>query len=178
MTRAPIRVFRFLCGIDLACYSRERVCRATRLSAPTVNRALGKLVEIGAIERRRGGRSTPAKIRVLISLDDLLIRYVENDPLKPKTDPLSAEIDPLSARLRALEKSIEQEPSRPARKPPAVEIPPAVITDHLGQRIVNPAWQRVRDALAASDGPIRRARAPDRYRAAIVRRVVGEARTG
>lgn len=60
---------------------------------------------------------------------------------------------------------------KPARKPPSVEIPSEYITLESGRKIINPAWQRVRDKIrkAHQDGRLHSARDRDAYVAAIIR---------
>ena len=164
MTDAPRRVLAFLTGIDLSHYSRERVRKATGLSVRTINRALGTLVETSAISRERGGRSTPAKIRVLMNLEAFLAHQVKMAHQVSESGPPKAESGPLSGALRALEVVLEQE-QQPLRKPQGVEIPPMEIQNEFGRWELNPAWIRYRDL----EQRIGRARNPAAY-AAVVRR--------
>ena len=170
MTDAPRRVLAFLIGIDLAGYSRSRLAGATKLPLRTINRALSKLVEIGAIERQRGGRGTPSKIRVIMSMEEFMAHQVKMAHQVAKSGPLNAKSGPLSGALNL--KELSKEESRQARKPMGVEIPPEYIALESGRQVINPAWKRVRDRLRAAhqDGRLHGARDRGAYIAAIIRR--------
>ena len=164
MTDAPRRVLAFLIGTHCQHYSRARLQRATGLSLRTINRALGKLVEISAITRTRGGRSTPAKIRVLMSLEAFVAHQVKMAHQVSENGPPKAESGPLSGALRALEVVLEQE--QQPRKPQGVEIPPMEIQNEFGRWELNPTWIRYRDI----EQRIGRARNPAAYTAAVRRK--------
>lgn len=127
-------------------------------------------MEIGAIDRQRGGRSTAAKITVLISMEAFLAHQVEMAHYVAKSGPPKAGNGPLSGHLN-LKEVIQEQESKPARKPMAVEIPREHITNEYGRPIVNPTWQRTRDAIRAGyqSGRIQNARNREAYIAAIIR---------
>ena len=193
MTKLALRCMAFLTGIADERPTRARIAAAVQRSERTVERAIRELVEIGWISCAGGGNGTASKMRVINGMDWILAgdSKMAGDSQKVAGDQPKMAGD--SSHIRALEevhrtnsqagqpagdsrlcKSREDyRTGGPAHKPPGVEMPAAVIIDHLGQRIINPVWQRVRDALIASDDQIRRAREPDRYAAAIVRRAAG-----
>jgi hypothetical protein len=110
--------------------------------------------------------STPGRVAISGEVVENVTRHSE------MSGQMSGQMSGCQRGKESLE-LLETTASQPARKPPAVEIPEEVIEDEGGRRFMNPAFIRVRDALIASEEKIRRARAPDRYRAAIVRRVMG-----
>ena len=164
MAQSTRRVFAFLLGIDLTHYSRERVSKATKLSPRTVDYALAKLVEMSAIERRRGGRSTPAKVRLLMTMEEFLAHQAKIAHQVPKVARYVGENCAPSGALRALEVILE--PEQQQRKPPGVEIPKETIRNEFGRVEINPAYLRWRDR----EQRIRRANNPAAYRAALERR--------
>ncbi len=102
-----------------------------------MNRALGKLVEIGAIQRSRGGRSTPSKITVIMSLDQFMAHYQNVAHQTTKNGPPRLKSGPPSDALRV---NVEiQKDSKLARKSPSVEFlshqmqyPPPTHIEHGG----------------------------------------------
>lgn len=83
MTDSPRLLLAFLIGTRCEGYSRARAARAIESSIRTTDRALGLLVELGAISKVRGGRKTPCTITVLVDLKTFIQRFV----LRPKQRP-------------------------------------------------------------------------------------------
>ena len=72
-------------------------------------------------------------------------------------------------------KTITATASQPARKPPQIELPSETITNEFGRVEINPAWVRVRNAVRAARERSGRARDPEAYLAAVIRRTIEQA---
>ncbi len=112
MSKAPLRVFRFLLGIHCQGYSRQRVCKATGLSPRTIDRAVGYLVDNGAVLRERGGRGQSAKLRAVMSLDKFLAHQVKMAHQERILAHQTVEIGALSGSLSLLKKTPEEHKER------------------------------------------------------------------
>ena len=111
---APRKLIAFLIGTRCENYSRARAAQALECSQRSIDRALGCLVGIGAIVRQSGGRSTPAKIRVLMTIEQATVALKKLSRYVAATGALSLEtVAPNGAyNLRYL---------RQERKPPCME---------------------------------------------------------
>jgi len=107
---APRRLIGFLIGTRCEGYSRARAATAISASASTVDRALRVLLRCGAITRHHGGRSTPSKIRVIISITEFLTRYKELTRYVGKSDALRLESDALSGAYNLKVEDKERQP--------------------------------------------------------------------
>jgi len=70
--QTAFRCLKFLTGIRDERPGRERIARALQVTSRTVDRALNLLESDGAIARQSAGKSTAAKINVLMSLEAYL----------------------------------------------------------------------------------------------------------
>ncbi len=109
--KSAVRLCRFLHGIHFEGYSRARAASALECDAATVTRALRFLEDSGAISRARGGRSTSAKIRPLMSLAAFLRRYQECAAKRVEMRRYQGQNAPLSGDLNL--KVVIQERKRP-----------------------------------------------------------------
>jgi hypothetical protein len=109
MSQSTLKLMKFLVGTRGAGYSRLRAARACDVSEATITRSLNQLSNNGAIERHRGGRSTPASINVLIGLQEFLSRQTKMSRQVVKNEPLSAENEPLSGRINISEEETQRE---------------------------------------------------------------------
>lgn len=178
MSKLALRCMAFLTGIADQRPTRARIAAAVQRSERSVRRAIAELVKIGWISCAGGGNGTASKIRVINRIDWLLAcdSKMARDCEKVACDRPKMARD--CAHIRALEEvhRTNSQAGQPARKPMIVEIPPETVENEYGRREINPAFVRARDALRASREQIRRAREPDRYAAAIIRRAVGAER--
>ena len=95
MTDSPRKLLAFFIGTRCENHSRERAA-AVLGSISTFTRAIRVLKMCGAITVQHGGRSTPCKITVLMTIQEFLTRYRELTRYVAQIDPLNAKVDPLS----------------------------------------------------------------------------------
>ena len=134
----------FLIGTRCENYSRERAAKAIGASIRTTDRALGLLVKMKAIARQRGGRSTPAKLFALMSLQQFVARYVKLARYVDKTGALRVETGAPSRVLNLKEEhkerkgpSLERERTRPRWQPDPVpdDVLAAFAAEHEARRL-------------------------------------------
>ena len=118
MTDSPRKLLAFFIGTRCENHSRERAA-AVLGSISTFTRAIRVLKMCDAITVQHGGRSTPCKITVLMTIQEFLTRYRELTRYVAQIDPLNAKVDPLSGAysLRKKYKEIKA-PQMERRKTP------------------------------------------------------------
>lgn len=123
MTDSPRKLLAFFIGTRCENHSRERAA-AVLGSVSTFTRAIRVLKMCDAITVQHGGRSTPCKITVLMTIQEFLTRYRELTRYVAQIDPLNAKVDPLSGAYSLRKKYKERKLSQmeqKERKPPQME---------------------------------------------------------
>lgn len=169
MSKLSRRVLAFLSGINDPRPGIARIAAAVHRSERSVKRATVELVENLCIKMGHSGHGRNAEIIVLKTIDEVLALELKMAPESQKVSPERRKMAPESGHIRALVKTLEQEPEQ-ARKPMGVEIPTEYVRDQGGNLHPNPAFIRVRDALIFARERISRAHDPEAYRRAIVQR--------